>query len=256
METMLAVPGSALWVEDNEGDGLPVVLLHPGWADSRIWDALIALLPPGTRVIRFDGRGFGRSPAPTEAFTACGDLVAVLDHLSIAKALLVGHSGGGATALSLAVTEPARVSSMVLVAPGISDYPWPGDDPYFAEFVTLYEAADHEGLVDLGMRTWAAAGHDPGIQALMRTAVDGMFSLDDFMAADPPVMDRLRDIQVAVAILVGDLESPDMSECVQVAAARVPASSLRVVAGADHMLPARAPAVVAEATLAQLAVTR
>ena len=65
--------------------------------------------------------------------------------------------------LGLALRHPARVSSLVLVAPGIHDYPWPAGDPFYRECSPLISAQDRDGLVGLGVRTWAPAGADAAI---------------------------------------------------------------------------------------------
>src|SRR3954452_18853446 len=99
MSTLLGVGADQLWVEDSGGAGDALVLLHPGIMDSTIWDLLLPLLGE-RRVVRFDRRGFGQSPVATEEFQAMTDLVAVLDHLSLQRAHLVGNSMGGETSLA------------------------------------------------------------------------------------------------------------------------------------------------------------
>jgi len=118
---MVTVDGGAIWAYDGGGDGTPIVLLHGGWTDSRIWAQLTCCLPPARRVIWYDARGYGRSTPPTTSFSQFEDAKTILDRLGVSSALLVGHSGGGATALSLAVAQPQRVAGLVLLAPGVSD---------------------------------------------------------------------------------------------------------------------------------------
>src|SRR5213083_609023 len=79
-ETMVAVDGGEVWADDGEGDGPPLVLLHPGVGDSRIWESVRPALTAAYRVIRYDARGFGRSGAPKVKFSLLADLVTVLDH--------------------------------------------------------------------------------------------------------------------------------------------------------------------------------
>ena len=83
---------------EDHGDGPPVVLLH-GWpVDSRSWEPqLYPLLAAGYRVITYDRRGFGRSSRPTTGYdfdTLAADLNAVLEHLDLTDATLVGFSLG------------------------------------------------------------------------------------------------------------------------------------------------------------------
>jgi pimeloyl-ACP methyl ester carboxylesterase len=61
---MIAVAGGEVWADDSGGDLPPLVLLHPGVGDSRIWEPLLPTLTSRYRVIRYDARGYGRSPAP------------------------------------------------------------------------------------------------------------------------------------------------------------------------------------------------
>ena len=82
-EAMVAVDGGEVWADDSGGDSPPLVLLHPGVGDSRIWEPLLPALTASYRVIRYDARGFGRSPAPKAKFTLLADLIAVLGHYGL-----------------------------------------------------------------------------------------------------------------------------------------------------------------------------
>ena len=75
---MIAVDGGEVWTDDSGGDGPPLVLLHPGIGDSRIWEPVLPALAASYRVIRYDARGFGRSPAPTAKFSLLADLIRYL----------------------------------------------------------------------------------------------------------------------------------------------------------------------------------
>jgi pimeloyl-ACP methyl ester carboxylesterase len=57
METTVSVSNGELWADDSGGDGLPLVLLHPGIADSSVWDPVLPALTARHRVIRYDCRG-------------------------------------------------------------------------------------------------------------------------------------------------------------------------------------------------------
>jgi len=237
MELSVPVQGGEVWAEDTGGDGPPVVLMHPGWGDSAIWDPVIGRLAARYRVIRYDARGYGRSPAPAAPFTQFGDLVAVLDHLGLDRAALVAHSGSGGPAICLGLDQPDRVSALILVAPGVEDYPWPQDDPYAAEFGALLQAGDREGLAGLGLRTWAAAGADAAAQAQIRS---------DLMLPDPPAYPRLGEIKAPSVLAIGDLDYAVVRECGERIAASIPGCRLIVVPGADHLLPLRAPGALAD----------
>jgi 3-oxoadipate enol-lactonase len=241
------VAGGALSAEDTGGGGTPVVLVHADWTDSGIWAALVPRLRDRYRVIRYDLRGFGRSARPAEPFTRLGDLLAVLDHFGIEEAVLAGHSGGGGTALGLAVHHPERVRALALIAPGIHDYPWPADDPFYTECGALIAAGDRDGLLRLGTRVWAPAGADDAIRAMMSGAVASWFEIGDLEEADPPVFGRLGEVRRPAVMLVGDLEYPMVAAASRAIAARLDGSRSVLVPGADHLLPLRDPDRLAEA---------
>ena len=246
MDTVIRLDGGEVWAQDSGGEGTPVILLHPGWGDSSIWDEVVARLRDTARLIRYDARGYGRSPAPTEPFSALDDLIGVLDRLGVETGIIAGHSGGGATALALALDRPERVRSLLLLAPGVDGYPWPQDDPFSVECGRLAEAGDIEGLVELGLATWAAADRGPAAQKQVRSAIKGMYAQFPFIKQDPDSFGRLDRIGVPTGMLIGDREYPMVADCGRAAAARIPGCRSAIVPGADHMLPLRAPELIAD----------
>ena len=245
MKVSVPVGGGVISAQDS-GGGTPLVLLHAGWSDQSSWADLAGRLAGQYRVISYDARGYGESPPPREPFTQLGDLITVLDHLGVARAAVVGHSGGGGTAIGLALASPHRVSSLVLLAPGVQDYPWPPDDPYNAEFMALATAGDRAGLAGLGLRTWAAAGADPGARAQVEGAVAAMFAAADFERPDPPAYGRLAEVTAPTVMVLGDLDYPMVTTCAESIAARIPGCRRVAAPGADHLLPIRVPGLIAD----------
>ncbi|QZY30070.1 alpha/beta fold hydrolase [Nocardioides coralli] len=102
---------------DDLGAGPPVLLLHSGVTDRRMWADVAPALADDYRVVAPDLRGFGDSPLPGEHFTDVADLVVLLDNLAIDRVAVVGSSLGGRVALELATAHPERVSALVLCVP-------------------------------------------------------------------------------------------------------------------------------------------
>ncbi len=88
------------------GSGHPLVLIHGGQMDRRMWDEQFDLFSKSYRVIRYDVRGFGKSPASTNVYADEEDLAALLKYLQVDKAYIVGLSLGGRIAIDFALTHP------------------------------------------------------------------------------------------------------------------------------------------------------
>ncbi|WP_402465399.1 alpha/beta fold hydrolase [Isoptericola aurantiacus] len=162
---------------DDSGGGPSVVLLHAGVADRRMWDPVVDGLSQVFRVVRPDLRGFGDSPLPAEEYVDADDVAAVLDHLGIADAVVVGNSLGGRVALELTARHPERVRELVLVSPALREAE-PGPDllAFGAREEALLEAGDVEAAVALNVDTWLGPRADDAaraaLTAMQRRAVE------------------------------------------------------------------------------------
>ncbi len=255
-ETMVAVDGGDVWADDSGGDAPPLVLLHPGVGDSRIWEPLLPALTTSYRVIRYDARGYGRSPAPTAKFTLLADLIAVLGHYGLDHVAIVGCSQGGGSGLALALEQPARVSALVLLCPGIPGFAWP-EEQELDELEARYERAvatgDVDALAGILQQVWGAAGTTPAVTDQFRSAAWAEISSGDLQQPDPPVLDRLGELAIPVSLLVGDADFPPLIESNRLAAARIPGCHLTEVPGMDHLPPLRDPDLVLATIVTTLA---
>src|SRR5215208_4827310 len=111
--------GAQIWYAAY-GTGSPVILLHGGLGHSGNWGYQVpALINSGYRTVVIDSRGHGRSTRDARPYTyeqMAFDLAAVMDHLHLEKAGLVGWSDGACTALILASQAPARAAGVFFFA--------------------------------------------------------------------------------------------------------------------------------------------
>jgi 3-oxoadipate enol-lactonase len=242
---MIPVAGGEVWADDSGGSSPPLVLLHPGVGDSRIWEPVLPGLVMSYRVIRYDARGFGRSPAPVVSFSLLADLITVVGHYGLDRIAITGCSQGGSSALGLAVERPTQVSALVLLCPGVPGYPWPEEpDELEAEYEQALDAGDVDALAGLMQRMWAAAGPTPAVMEQLRSAARAEIAAGELQQQDPPVFDRLGEIAVPTCLLVGDADYPPLIEADRQAAARIPGCELTIVPGMDHLPPLREPDLV------------
>jgi 3-oxoadipate enol-lactonase len=231
---------AGLWY-DVTGDGPAVVLLHEGVVDSRIWNRVVPLLADRHRVIRYDQRGFGRSPMPSAPYSLVDDLVSVLDETGVERAALVGASRGGHIALTAAVERPERVAALVLIGS-----PRPGDplEPeWTAEQIARWEAAeaanDGAAMAELDMEMWAPLGVDDELRAMFVENAEG--SNTEHATTDEPPVGRLGKISVPTLVVIGGRDVPAINEAGRRLPRDIPGARLAVIDEADHMVPWRAP---------------
>ena len=105
----------------------PVVLIHGGNLDAGMWDEDVPILARTYRVITYDVRPMPRSGPATAGYAWHEDLRALLDHLKIERADLVGLPLGARLAINFAIAYPSRVDRLVLAGPGLDGWAWTPD---------------------------------------------------------------------------------------------------------------------------------
>ena len=238
----VAVDGGRLYYE-VAGEGPPVVLLHGGFGDRRMWDAQWAALARSFRVVRYDHRGFGRSPAPDGAYSPVGDLLRLLDHLGIQRAHLVGNSMGAGLALDFAVLQPERTGRVVAIASGANGYPFTEADA--ASVMAVFGAARDRGTAaaaELWLRhpmVGVSSTRAATAPLLRRMVVQNqrMFLLEHWPAEamSPTAYERLGELRAPVLFVVGDRDTELVQRVARASADRVPGARLEVIPGTDHL---------------------
>lgn len=160
-KTLALADGGHLNYRIDGPEGADWIILSNSLAtDMRLWDAEVEFLSQTMRVLRYDTRGHGKSSAPKPPYTfpqLCTDLVALMDHLSIAKADILGISLGGMTALAMAQSHPDRVNR-VLCCDARADAP----DPYKAIWdgnIARLHDANVAALCEGTLARWFTAGY-------------------------------------------------------------------------------------------------
>jgi 3-oxoadipate enol-lactonase len=233
------------------GSGSPLVLVHAGVADRRMWEPQWAALRARHRVVRYDARGYGESLPPTGAWSQHGDLLALLDELGITMAHLVGASMGAGIVVEAALARPEAVASLVIAAPGGALLGPPSDDlqAVWREEIAALDSGDVAAAVEVNLRAWVDGPSrpvdavDPAIRAFVGTMQRDAFELPEWDPDDapetelsPPADARLAEIDCWTLVIVGEADQPAIVDAAHRLAGRVPGARLVSWPDVGHMV--------------------
>lgn len=104
---------------ETKGEGKPLLLLHAGVADSRMWDNQFEEFSTTHFMIRCDLRGFGQSGKSSGRFAHYEDIAALLQYLNVEPVSVIGSSFGGYVAIDFVLAYPEMVTALILAAPAL-----------------------------------------------------------------------------------------------------------------------------------------
>jgi pimeloyl-ACP methyl ester carboxylesterase len=252
----IPVDGAELAVDYRPHDDgqPPLVFLHAGVTDGRLWDGAMAAAAGRRSALRMDRRGFGQTRvlAPTP-HAMVADLLAVLDALALPCVELVGCSQGGRLAIDFALAHPVRVAGLTLVAPSVTGAPTPALDAQVQGIADAIEAAEQAGDVDevnwLEARLWldgpaAPEGRVGGAARAFFLDMNGR-ALRSPPAGDlvdaPPAWPRLEALAGPVRLVWGDLDLPHLVERCEQMARRLTGARAWRLQGVAHLPSLEAP---------------
>ena len=255
LRTGFAPSGGAQIHYQMAGEGQSIFFIHAGVADTRMWQHQFTDLAPDFQLIAHDMRGFGKSEFVDEPFSDHADALAVLDHLGIGSAVVVGCSMGCNAAIELALTAPDRVRALVLVGgwpPGFESKT-EFEPPQWPALVTAFRAGDFLTAADLGAEIWVV-GHgrskdDVDPDAFRLVAEMSLIALPteeardaQVVALDPPASDRLGEIAIPVLVMIGEFDLPDLQEAASYQGDLWSGGEVVTIPGAAHLPSLEQPA--------------
>lgn len=244
----VAVNGARLYYQ-IAGNGEPLVLLHAGIADSRMWKAQFETFAQQYRVIAYDLRGYGQSDTPDLPFAHHRDLTTLLDHFDVESAHLLGASAGGAVALDFALEHPHRVRTVSLAATAVEGYQFTDHRTLerWEETETVLEDGEYERAAEIESEMWLAGPNrdldqlGPELRTLLKDMLLRSYevSLDEDreneQRSQPTAVSRLDDIEAPVLILIGDRDRPDMHTIAEILAEQIPDTETIVIPETAHL---------------------
>jgi 3-oxoadipate enol-lactonase len=256
------VNGTRLYYE-LAGTGHPLVLIHGFTLDTRMWDEQFEVFARSYQVLRYDLRGFGKSAVPTDTlYTHPDDLHALLTHLGIEHAYILGLSLGGGVAVDFAVTYPHETDALIPVdAALLGGYAWT-KDAHWDRLFALAKAP--EAGLQAAKTCWlqhpffAPACEQPAVAARLAAMVADysgwhLLNHDPGQVLNPPAIQRLGSITAPTLVIVGERDVVDFQRIVDLLERGIPGATKVVMPGVGHMANMEAPAPFNATVLAFLA---
>lgn len=245
--SFLSIDGSQIYFEECGTSPQTVVLLHDGVLHSAAWDEVWPEFCRHFHTIRYDRRGYGRSPAATSWYFETDDLAALLRHLKVRRAVIVGSSHGGEISINFTLDHPEIVQQLVLVGAVV------GGMPYSQHFLDRgnvlgkpLEKGDVQGAIAEASRDkyLIAPGHDAAKKRMaeLLSANPQDFTHAQFELRSKPALPRLREISVPTLVLVGDADIPDVHAHAGAIEAGIPRARRVVLKDVGHLMYLENPA--------------
>lgn len=238
-------------IESGSRDALPLVFLHAFPLHSAMWDAQRAAVGESARCIAFDVRGLGQSRPADHAFMLehiVDDLLAVLDALSVQRAVLCGLSMGGYVALRAVERAPERVSGLLLADTQASSD---------KDAAKLARAEGLRALLSGGLARYADAQLERLLSARTRKSqpqliaalkqmitegnAHGVAASLVALATRTDVTASLPRIAVPTRVIVGQDDAVTPESAARALSEAIPGADLHVLPGAGHLSNLEAP---------------
>ena len=239
---LVPVEGGQVWYQTCGSGPKAIVLIHDSVLHSATWDDVWPILCRDFRVVRYDRRGVGRSPAATSSYSPVDDLAAVTHAAGIEHAVVVGSSSGSGLAVDFTLQHPAAVDRLVLVGPWVSGFPV---SQHFIDQATTMVEHLTKGDIDGALRgyRWAfAPGHDAarkeavGVLASNPQDIPHDIRDSDLVRHAPLAKPLLASIRVSTLILVGEYDIADVQAQAGALEALISGSKRIVVPDTGHLM--------------------
>jgi 3-oxoadipate enol-lactonase len=230
-----------------DGHGTPVVFIHGFTLDHKMWHPQIEAFTQVNTIITYDARGFGESTTPTGPYGHAEDLNALLEHLEISQAHIVGLSMGGRVATNFALNHPNKVLSLTLMDAALDGY----QNTVNWNVLAKQQGIENARINWLNHAIFSTAKEQPDVLKNLSDIVDG-YSGWHWLNDDPqttqgaPARERLAEISAPALVIVGEKDLGYFHDIADVLANEIPGAQKVTIAGAGHMVNMEAPQKINE----------
>jgi 3-oxoadipate enol-lactonase len=225
------------FVDDGAGD--PLVLIHAGIADARMWQPQADRFAREWRVIRPDLRGFGRTAHSGLKYRHSTDLVGLFEKLGLPPAVVVGASMGGGVAIDVAIERPDLVRGLVLVGATYGGFRFLEQELFdrWRVLTDIYEAGRLDEAAALETDIWLRPDDSPDVKQAVVEMVRLSYDHGEIeeMEVDVPASERLRELEMPTLIVLGDEDRPDIARAADDLVNSIRHARLVPMPGAAHL---------------------
>lgn len=235
------VENGKIYYEERGSGATSVVLIHDGIAHSAVWDAVWPAFCAKFHAIRYDRRGYGRSPEATTWYYETDDLATLLHHLKVGHAVIVGSSHGGELSIDFTLAHQDMLQQLVLVGAVVSGFPY---SDHFLNRGMANSKPLEKNDVKAAIANWAkdkyvlAPGHDAAQKKLLDilSASPQDVNYQDYARPTQAALPRLQEIHIPTLILTGDADIPDVHAHAGAIEAGIRGSRRVVLSDAGHLM--------------------
>ncbi len=249
IEKYMTLDGAKIYYE-TAGQGDALLLVHAGFVDSRMWDAQFEFFARYYQVVRFDIRGYGRSDPAQGPVVRRNEIYALMKHLGIPKAVLVGCSMGGAMVLDFALEHPDMAKALVLVSTAPGGFELQGEPPPgLLEMISALQQNDVQRASELQIQIWVDGMFrkpeqvDPRVRQraaeMNRIPVANQtylkVDMQPLQPLDPTAANRLDEVQIPTLVIAGTLDHPEILRAADIMVQEIPSAKKLILLNGAHL---------------------
>lgn len=241
---------------ERQGEGPPVLLLHAGLQDHRMWEPQVNFIKKNHQVITVDLPAQGKSSGVDSTIFMADVLIKVLDGLEVDRVTVIGLSYGSSSATDLVLAYPERIDKVVLVSAGLTgwDKVLQADTistKHFALLDTAFNKEEYEKTAELFTKAWCDGPFRKPEEVKEETRAyiyfttlanlrdhdkDSWAKFSEITAAE-----RISQLKKPVLIVYGDKDLPIIRTVSQFLHEKIEGSKIVEMPGVAHMLNMEAP---------------
>ena len=227
-----------------KGFGKPLVLIHGGLMDRRMWEAQFEFFSRYFTVVRYDIRGYEKSDRAEGEFSHVDDLYFLLKCLDISGCYILGLSLGGQIAIDFTLEHPEMVNALIPASSAVTGFEYLDKENLEPEFNYIFEEAAAGDFKHAAERVSSLPYFVP-VEGNREIILDMRSMIEENLPAwavpqgsvkwpEPPAAERLSEINAPCLVVTGDKDVSDIFRAADALSSTIPGARKKVIHNAGH----------------------